>query len=323
MMRIGTLAGVVLLLALTCVPGAQAENGGGVSSLATETLTVSGSKGKDTAEAKFPILNSEDREVQVRVEFKASSDERVEVESWEPKTIPAGEAARLIVKLEGVGDLSEAVTGQLLIKGGKLPVAQSIKVDPPSPDEGWPAKIIFGSLIIALLALLGVFFRIREERSRLKNPAKPPKWEFDSWATNLTAIGAVFGAVLGEVTFPGVPSQVSKDELVNLNILFGGLVLIGPFLFVAIGSFPTAKTGTTRTMLFACTFTLWAVIGQMSCFGLLAWELLDGNLWAVVLAVATVVGIMLAWAYFFYTMSKQVVPGEEPEEDDEEAWSLL
>jgi hypothetical protein len=172
------------------------------------------------------------------------------------------------------------------------------------------------------MAWVATYFRIRERRAWLKTAAEPPKWEFDSWATTLTAIGGVFAVVLGEVTFPEVPSQVSKDELVNLNILFGGLVLLGPFLFVAIGSFPTAKTGTNRTMLFACTFTLWAVIGQLGCFGLLAWELLDGNPWAHVLAVATIAGIVLAWLYFFFTLTKQAVPDEEVEEEDEEVWTM-
>jgi hypothetical protein len=227
--------------------------------------------------------------------------------------------------LKGLDDLSEAATGQLIIRGGSLPVAQSVEVKPAAPDEDWPGIIILGSLLIALSALAGVYFRLGEKRSRLKNAApSTPKWEFGSWATTLTAIGAVFGAVLGASTFPSFPSEVSKDELVNLNIFFGVLVLIGPFVFATISSFPAKRTGTNWTMLIACLFTLWAVVGQLGAFGLLAWELLQGDFWAHVLVAALLVLLMLAWFYFLYTMSDQA--GEENdrlESESEDVWRLL
>lgn len=333
---------IVMLLLVLPASAAQAQpSGPSVSVLNTEPLKVSGEKGKNTVEAKLSVLNTGGGEAHLNVTFQASSNEGVTVRSVSPETLPADEARKLTVTLAGVADLQEAATGQLVIKGGETPIAQTVEVDPAPPDTSWPAYIIGGSLVLAILVALSVVGSLGSKRGRLANAAPNPKWEFTSWATTLTALGAAFGTVLGSATFPEFPENISSAELVNLNILFGVLVLIGPFLFEALRGYDfqqnpprTEWTGTNRTMLIASSFTLWAVLGQMGAFGLLGWELLGGRGFAYVVAIATVVFILLACWYFFATMSEQVqrnwmqeaqAVAEETDElpESPDSWSLL
>lgn len=320
-MRLGVLLVFLFALALLPVSEALAQPGPAISVLNTEPLKVSGSKGEDMVEVKFSVLNA-GAPAPITVKFQASSDERVAVQSWNPETLPSG-ATRLIVKLGGVEDLSEAATGQLVVKGGESTVAQSVEVDPSPPDKPWPSIIVGGSLALSILVALFVAGSLGKARDRLQNSAPNPKWEYSSWATTITAVGAVFGTVLGEATFPEFPTNISSSELVNLSILFGVLVLIGPFLFEALRGYDISRdltkverTGSNLTMLIASSFTLWAVLGQLGAFGLLGWELLGGNWLAYVAAVAAGIFILLTCWYFFTTMSEQVRRDWKKEEEE-------
>jgi hypothetical protein len=332
----------VLVTVLLGASLAQAQSReSSISILSNETLTVSGKKGEDTVEVKFSVLNTSDSEIPVEVKFQASSDEKVKVGPVEPEVLPANDATRLKITLTGVEDLNEAATGQLVLKGGGLPVAQSVQVDPPAPDNDLPATLILAALATAVLSALFVVGALGKSINRLFNNAPNPKWEFSSWATTLTAVGAAFGAVLGEATFPPYPEHVSSAELVNLNIFFGVLVLVGPFLFETLRSYsaerdPTKveRTGSNLTLLIASAFTLWAVLGQLGAFALLAWELLGGNWLAHAAAAAVAIFALLACWYFFSTTSEQVRRDWEAEEQAAKAkpgaegepvrsWSLL
>ena len=275
-------------------------------------LTVSGSKGEDTAKAYLSLLNSGSVEVPISVTFQATSSDRVTVQSISPPTVPPGAARRIEVVLGGLEDLGEAATGQLVVSGGAAPVAQSIEVDPPAPDTVLPLVVVLGSLAFALFLALAVAGNMTS-RSSLSNPAPGPKWSFSSWATTLTGAGAVFGTVLGQATLPTFPELVSKSELVNLNIFFGVLAVVGPFLFEGLRKTKPApadakagRMGTNLTLLISCSFTLWAVSGQLGAFGLLGWELLGGKGVAVLALAAVLLVAGLAGRYFFLTTSEMV-----------------
>jgi hypothetical protein len=162
---------------------------------------------------------------------------------------------------------------------------------------------------------------MRGQRSRLWKAAPNPKWSFSSWATTLTAAGALLGTVLGQATFPTVPDKISKAELVNLNIFFALVLVVGPFLFEALRVFrpeeaKNGRTGNNLTVLIACGFTVWAVIGQLGSFGLLGWELLGGGNAGRLGAIATGIFVILALWYFFTTASETVVRDWKKEEEE-------
>ncbi|HWN73457.1 MAG TPA: hypothetical protein VNN15_06595, partial [Solirubrobacterales bacterium] len=288
---------------------AQASDKGPLSVLNVGPLTVSGEKGMDETKAKFTVLNSGSEPVRIgEVKFQASSSEAVKAGTFHPEDIPPEEAVRLVVTLSGVKGLNEEVTGQLVVKNEvektkQLPVAQALTVTPAAPDDPWPMVLIFGSFLLAAIVALGV--RAMAGKGRLSEPVPDPKWSFSSWATTLTALGAAFGVVLGGVTYPPFPHHISKVELTNLNVLFGLLLLVGPFLFEASRRYVPVKKegdkpqreGRKWMLLVASTFTLWAVVGQIGALGLLGSELVP-PFWDVVCGFLAIVLAVLAARYF-------------------------
>ncbi len=96
----------------------------------------------------------------------------------------------------------------------------------------------------------------------------------DSWATNITAVGALLGTILGATGFvaEAVP-WVSTGRFTGLSLLFGGAVLLAPLLYVAFGTRMDIggwKTfGTRLGLLVAGLVTLTAVIGGLASLALL------------------------------------------------------
>ncbi len=314
-----------LAVLLIAAPSAQARTGEEVplSILNTSPLTASGEKGKDEVEVKFTILNSSAESIHVdQVKFQAATSEALEVGTWDPKDIPPEEAVRLAVTLTGVKGLSEEVTGQLVVKSKELPVAQALAVTPSAPDDPWPAVLVFLALGFAAVAAVGV--RGVVGKATMTEPVPDPKWSFSSWATTLTAAGAAFGVVLGGVTYPSFPHHVSKVELTNLNVLFGLLLVVGPFLYEALrryvpkpdgivvkrpseppGDDKPKREGRKWMLLIASFFTLWAVLGQIGALGLLGSELVAG-FWEWVCIGAALVAAAFAMKYFFDTAREQL-----------------
>jgi hypothetical protein len=166
-------------------------------------------------------------------------------------------------------------------------------------------------MAFVVLFVLGLLVGLRKRR--IFAPAAGPKWSLDSWASTLTTAGGILGTVLGAATLPEIPREIDKDTLVRLNLLFGILVLVGPFLFQAIRNpfvKPTdqdaAYTGWNLTLLLACAITGAAVVGELATLGLLGWELAGPGDWGTAAVVAVVV-LAVAAAYYFLVTVIQLV----------------
>jgi hypothetical protein len=124
--------------------------------------------------------------------------------------------------------------------------------------------------------------------------APPPKWSVESWATHLTAVGALVGTVLGSASLPEVPRQIDKNSLVALSLLFGALVVVAPFVFQAVQSPRVSANapeeeggnGYTWVLLVSCWLTLGAVFGQLATLGLATWEIAGGSGGGVAIEIA-------------------------------------
>lgn len=313
-------ASVLIVISLLCASGSVAAATAQAPSLSllgtSNTLKVTGSEGEDAATGYISLLNPGQQPVDISVAFQAASSDTVKIAMVTPTTVAPGAAQRVGVTFSGLQDLEGAATGQLVITSGESPVAQSVEVDPaPQPSAPWPEVLIVASFLVALTLALAVVGNMPgNDRSPLRNPAPGAKWSFSSWATTLTGAGAVFGTALATATLPAFPDQIGKPTLVNLNILFGLLAVLAPFLFQALrrrkvtdDEQDAARTGTNLTLLIACSITLWALLGQLGAFALLAWELIGGGAvaWAV-LAALFLIGF-LAVRYFVLTTSALVV----------------
>jgi hypothetical protein len=307
-------AGTLLLLcSAKAAHGAQTNEGLSLLSSAN-AVKVSASEGKDTAETHIALFNQNPKHTRIEVRFEASSDESVRVKSVEPQRLPASEVTRVAIVFEGLAKLREAVSGELVISGGPDPIAQSVEVTPaPQPSVDWSPWIIGVSLLLAAGVAVLVVWRALpkgKRKARLGDASPGAKWEAKSWATTLTAAGGLLGTVLGGVTFPTYPEQISKEVLTNLNLFFAALVAVGPFLFqvtrrkkLSKEELKAERIGTKLTLLATATVTLWAVFGQLAAFSLLSWELLiNERFWAGVVIVALCGLAVGAGRYFFRTM---------------------
>jgi hypothetical protein len=304
---------------------AQAAAGEGLSLLSSaNAITVTAGEGEDTAETHLALFNENPTHTRLEARFEASSSASVKVVSVIPERLPAEEVTRVAVVFEGLESLREPVSGELVISGGPDPIAQSVEVKPaPQPTAPWTLLILFVPLFGAIfVALMVVGNMPGDNLAPLKYSAPGAKWEAKSWATTLTAAGALLGTVLGGVTFPSYPEQISKESLVNLNLLFGALVVVGPFLFQALRrrtvdekDRKAERFGTNLTLLLTSAVTLWAVFGQLAAFSLLTWELISTEWLAAVIVAVLVLLALGAARYFFLTMSEAVIRNWSTEEE--------
>ena len=123
----------------------------------------------------------------------------------------------------------------------------------------------------------------------------------------------MFGALLGTLLTSGaLPEQPSipKPTYAGLNVLFGVLVLVAPFIYTATQSpkdvhimNPNPEPqyqGYVVSFLVTSTLTIWAIVGELITVALLFREIEKANslpigaLWLLYIAVA-VAGVLLAF----------------------------
>lgn len=297
--------------ALLAIPG-TASPAPPLKLIGTETLKVSGETEKDEAKTSIFVVNEGTDDATLSVKFMSSKPMGI---SANPGSfpVPAGDVASVPVILTGLKALKQKVSGVLVVTGGATPLARQVEVTPAlNPAHKWRRDIVgLAFVAAALLGLVSVVWVIgKAGLTRLFAHAPGPKWSLDSWATTLTAAGAVFGTVLGSATLPDVPKQVDKDTLVTLNLFFGLLLVAGPFLFQALRR-PTASpldqesgaSGTNLTLVLASCVIFAAVAGEIATLGLVFWEILDGG-WRDLALWSTVVAEVLAAFYFLLTIPR-------------------
>jgi hypothetical protein len=280
-----------------------------ITALDGDPLSVEAKRGKDTASTHISVLNASDRAADITVALQAASSDKVSVVGFKPTSAEPG-ATRVTVTLNGLEALeADPVEGHLVVTGGAAPVARAVSIKPVlRPSRDWPEWIFWRALVVfGVLMVIGVIAGY--VKSSLFAPAPGPKWSFDSWATTLTAAGGILGTVLGAATFPPVPSEIDKETLIRLNLFFGVLVVVGPFIFQATRN-PLVRatdqdagfSGFNVTLLIACSITGAAVFGQLVALGLLGWELTGGNDWGEAIKLGIIVLCVLGALYFISTV---------------------
>jgi hypothetical protein len=308
------LVSLVAAGALSFAPGvpSEASADSSLSALGEGAVTVNAKSGQDTAPAYLTLMSSATTPMPIKVDLAASSSEAVNVAGFTPKTLTPGQIARVTVTLSGLKKLSEPATGELVVTGGTTPVTRSLSIAAaPQPSESWATIIVVGALIAMAVLALGVALVVRLRKHSwqdLGKQAPGPKWSYSSWATTLTAVGAILGTVLGSATLPAVARETDKDTLIRLNLLFGALVVTAPFVFQAIRN-PKATPadqeaglwGFNWSLLLACSITCAAVLGELGTLALLAWVLIGGGGWGWVAVAFIGVLFLLAVYYFLIT----------------------
>jgi hypothetical protein len=283
---------------------------------AGSALEVKGGSGDDTAEADLTVFNDSDAPVAPLVRLEAASPRGITLNPVDAGAISPGEARAIPLEFTGLANADQKVTGELLVSGGATPLLRQVTITPgPQPFVRWPLLIpLLAALSGALM--LGLVLVNRRLRGKLDRPA--PGLSLDlgkSFATNLTAIGAVAATVLTGITYPDVPDQMSKNSVTQMVVLFAALVVLAPFIHLGLrsrapgdpqgkpGAYAELTAGNTGLVI-TCCMTMVAVLGQLLTLALLTWELLDDDALAVAIVVAVVAVTFcgLAWNYTFWAI---------------------
>jgi hypothetical protein len=306
------LAVVALLSAYSAAVAAPARAASKVSILDQDAIEVAATRGNDTAATHLSVLNTGDELVTLTLSLQAVSTGAVGVEHRsETVSVPPGKARRIRVTLNGLKDLRDKVTGQFVLTGGAEPVAKGVSVLPASTHD-WPLIMLIAAVAaaVALMAYTIGWALTRGKGGDLFNEAPGPKWKFDdSWATSLTAIGALLGTVVGSSALPEIPHEIDKDTATLLSLGFGGAVVSAPFIFSAVRN-PTKDTtdpdagrwGYNFALLLSCSITFGAVVGELATLGLVSWELIDPKAWRYAALGAFILLGELSLYYFLTTV---------------------
>jgi hypothetical protein len=234
---------------------------------------------------------------------------------------------------------SDTYTGEWGIQvealGGAAEIARALAT-------GKGALLVWASLAVASLVVTIRWFTLKA-KPRLSAKLGEVNWSFtDSWATTLTALGALLGTILSTAgVLPKSTKLLSTSALGGLNLLFGLMVLVAPLLFSSFARVRSKNTdddepsyqGTVWAFLAACILTLWAVIGELATIFVLLQEFTIGTLSASLswLFVAlAVMGAVLLVIYSWGTI-RAIIDYREEEVLTEAAgvttrprrWSLL
>ena len=183
--------------------------------------------------------------------------------------------------------------------------------------------LVLGALVFAIAFVIVRALTMRPIGFKLSDRMGPATWDFtDSWASTLTAVGALLGTILGAGVLPEETQRLSNAAFAGLNLLFGVLIVLAAFVYNATRQ-PTKKNGKEEvqyqgyvwSFLLASAMTLWAVLGELATMFLLLAEIqAEGSMSAPpilvfqsVLAAAGVVLIVYAWRTIYWTVESQHV----------------
>ncbi len=207
------------------------------------------------------------------------------------------------------------VSGELIASGkDTAPAGIAFSSSTKQATPWWIYAILFASLAAALL-LVSVRWFIGEypRKATLTGRIGPANWDFTkSWGSTLTAVGALLGTIIAASVLPD-KTVVPKTTYAGLNLFFGALIVIAPFIYTATQTaapFHRTKTvkepqfqGYVWSFLLATALTLWAVLGELGSILAVFNEIRVGGtmpqvtLWilAVLLAISAVLLLQMSW----------------------------
>jgi hypothetical protein len=178
----------------------------------------------------------------------------------------------------------------------------------------WIWVVVFGPLAASLL-LVGLHWYPRRKQFDLHDRLGPANWDFSlSFASNLTVLAAILGTILTAGVLPDT-SSAPAGTYAGLNLMFGVLVILGPFVYTATQKVetihPTQDPGTTAPQyqgyvygfFLGTVLTLWAVLGELATTGLVFNEIRRGHsmpaivLWVLVVVLAGGAGFLFLLAH--------------------------
>jgi hypothetical protein len=213
----------------------------------------------------------------------------------------------------------DGATGELWVSGAGAPGSIELTVSKKTiVDRGVTEALVYPLLVaLAMVVLLAV----------VTLPGRDDRWaplpgsvDFkDSFASGLTAAGAILGTILTASVLPEQTTTLSKEGYAALNLTFGILIVVAAFVYAAMqppGWSPIKKekeadpdeeqlelTGSVLGFLIAALITVWATVGELWLVARLLGELGSSkgvsSSMKIVLGIAVVVVLLLLVLYVY------------------------
>jgi hypothetical protein len=142
--------------------------------------------------------------------------------------------------------------------------------------ETWLLIVLPVSAVV-IVALGYIIAKVMLDNAKLLGFMGTGSWKVtESWASTLTASGAVLGLILAAQVLPEQPQTFSRNTYVMLNLMFGVVIVAATLFYNAIRlprRVATVEKGQTTTttenqglvliFLIASAMVLWALFGQL------------------------------------------------------------
>ena len=171
--------------------------------------------------------------------------------------------------------------------------------------------IVGGSLAFAAATCIAAWI---VSSKRLNFRLGSTGWDFNkSWASNLAAVGALLGLILG--SSKNLPQADLAPAALLLSVTFGSLVILGPITYLALQVEENgALVGTVGGFLLASLFVLWAAIGEVATAAAFFLDLVNklpaGIVWLFV--VVAVLAVLMLVRYAWVSMGWVLVQAKAP-----------
>jgi hypothetical protein len=308
MRRIFAALGVFAVVALTgAQPAVAAPTAPPVPVLSLPQDKVSlRLEGDDTSAVTHFLVSNADAAGAVTVQFIDDSTGR-------PLTLrhgqdPAGTPYRVSLAAHRVTAMNltvtvggSAVDGHIIVQAIGGAAAVTTFATARTPATSWLWFPIGGTFLAFLVVLFAWHWPRSVQAMRGDVLGVAADWKFaDSWASNITALAAVTGSVLGLSGFlDDVLHDVVVTRFIGLDALFLALVAGAPLLFSAFAKRRgDDRLGTVGGFLLASWLTLTAAFGELAVLGLMLYMARGGaGTWlvAALLAAAAIVLVVYAW----------------------------
>jgi hypothetical protein len=256
----------VTLAVLLAAPAATAAPT--LTILAPEALEVhlSTAEGSGAATATIVVRNDADTPAG-NVSFAAQGAHADDVQVTSDVHRVAPHTALTVPLTFASGAEGVSFSGVLVASAdGAAADAVALTVDRAKPAAWWLWVVILAPFGAAAIVVAVGWRRHKQTHgeSKLSDALGDATWDFQkSWASNLTVVGGILGAIVSSGALP----EAKSATFAGLSLFFAVLALVAPFVYAAtrrpVGT-PPIYEGRVWSYLLSSTFTLWATFGQLA-----------------------------------------------------------
>jgi hypothetical protein len=287
------ITGRTFLIALALVLAAPATASAAALSFAAPESVSTGTSGGRTDEFTVWLKNGTDQEIvpSFSVVLEGSDEEAIDASvkmsggpkrEGRPKPLPAYSVGRYRLYVE----TSSNASGQIVATAAGIePASMQLTVKPDlSATRGVNGALLI-PLGIASIVFFGAWGLARKCGALgILDPIGSVKFDFSkSFASTLTAVGALLGTIIAAGVLPEATEKLSKEGFTGLNLTFA-LAIVFAGLVAAVWQKKVDDEGKEWALvsyvlpfLIATWITLWAVYGELYTLFLLLGELGEGE----------------------------------------------